>query len=242
MKRILCLLAVFSLLLGIPGALANNVMDPHATLLSDLTHNCPNTGIMLPDEFSPYQTTYLLTVADWVTRPTFTPTAFDPNAEITVNGKTVRSGQKSQVINMTDKPQAVEIVVTNNGLSTAYTIYLQRRPSEKRTKVSAGYINSIYLKGTTWRIDADLVTIQYASEDYDSGNLSTFTNSKKETKVYDYPLAVNAALYYGTKEHCTRARNIHDFLANYLNNGSTLYSLIYMESEIVAVFPYDADF
>ena len=45
------------------------------TLLSDLTHNCPNTGIMLPDSFSPYQTTYLLTVADWVSRPTFTPTA-----------------------------------------------------------------------------------------------------------------------------------------------------------------------
>ena len=34
-----------------------------STLLSNLTHNCPNTGIMLPESFSPYQTTYLLTVA-----------------------------------------------------------------------------------------------------------------------------------------------------------------------------------
>ncbi|MBR3905817.1 MAG: cadherin-like beta sandwich domain-containing protein, partial [Clostridia bacterium] len=61
-------------------------------MLSSLKHNCPNTGIMLPETFSPYQTTYLLTVADWVSRVTFTPTAFDPNAQITVNGQTVRSG------------------------------------------------------------------------------------------------------------------------------------------------------
>ena len=114
------------------------------TLLSSLSHNCPNTGVMLPETFSPYQTTYLLTVASWVSRPTFTPVAMDPNASIYVNGQYVRSGETSQVIPMTDKPQAVTIQVSNGGASTVYTVYLQRRPSERRTRVSAGYIQNIY--------------------------------------------------------------------------------------------------
>ena len=211
------------------------------TLLSDLTHNCPNTGIMLPEEFNPYQTTYLLTVADWVSAPTFTPTAYNSKAVIRVNGKVVKSGKKSQSISMTNKPQTVEITVSYGGASTTYTIYLQRRPSEKRTKVSAGYINRIYLKGTTWRIDADLVTVKYMGGDYTSGNLSTFTNTKKETNVYDYPLSPNCIFYYGNHYQCFRSSNVQDFMSNYLNAGSTLYTLVYMEGEIVAVFPYDSD-
>lgn len=211
-----------------------------STLLRSLTHNCPNTGIMLPEYFSPYQTTYLLTVASWVSRPTFTPTAMDPNAQITVNGQVVKSGQTSQVIPMTDKPQAVTIVVSNGGASTTYTIYLQRRPSEKRTRVSAGYISNIYLKGTTWRIDADLVTIKYNSDGYDTGNLSTFTNGGVDS--YDYEVAPNCIFYYGTKANCYRAYNIQEFMNNYLRYGSSLYTIIYIESQIIAVFPYGADY
>ena len=113
MKRILSLLVASILVLGCAAALADdggyttnynnsyntaytpingtnlpaNMSTPsHSTLLSGLTHNCPNTGIMLPEIFSPLQTTYLLTVANWVSRPTFTPVAVDPNAIITVNG------------------------------------------------------------------------------------------------------------------------------------------------------------
>ena len=211
-----------------------------STLLSSLTHNCPNTGIMLPQTFSPYQTTYLLTVADWVSRPTFTPVAFDPNAVITVNGVVVRSGQKSQVIPMTDKPQAVSIVVSNGGASTTYTIYLQRRPSEKRTRVSAGYISNIRLKGTTWWIDADLVTIKYRGDDYGNGNLSTFTNGGVDS--YDYEVATSCVFYYGTKANCYRAYNIQEFMNNYLRYGSALYTIIYIEDQIVAVFPDGADY
>ena len=129
------------------------------------------------------------------------------------NGQVVRSGQASQVISMTDKPQAVTIQVVNGGASTTYTIYLQRRPSEKRTRVSAGYINNIYLKGTTWRIDADLVTIKYSGEDYNSGNLSTFTNGGKDS--YDYEVDPNCIFYYGTKSNCYRATNISNFMNCY---------------------------
>lgn len=247
MKRLASLLLMIALLCSCMPALADDgyagmysYSSNTSTLLSSLTHNCPNTGIMLPDSFSPYQTTYLLTVADWVTRPTFTPTAYDPNATITVNGQYVRSGQTSQVINITDKPQIVTIQVSNGGASTTYTIYLQRRPSEKRTRVSAGYISNIYLKGTTWRIDADLVTIKYRSEEYATGNYSTFSNGSVDS--YDYEVAPNCIFYYGTKANCDRAYNIQEFMNNYLRYGSSLYTIVYIESQIVAVFPYGADY
>ena len=240
MKRFLALVLAGLLLCACFPALADDGGAVGSTLLRSLTHNCPNTGIMLPEVFSPYQTTYLLTVASWVSRPTFTPTAMDPNAVIRVNGQVVRSGQTSQVIPMTDKPQAVTIEVSNGSASTTYTIYLQRRPSEKRTRVSAGYIKNVYLKGTTWRIDADLVTVKYRGEDYDNGNLSTFTNASVDS--YDYEVSPNCIFYYGTKAIATRASNIRTFMQHYMDYGSTLYTIVYIESEIVAVFPYAADY
>lgn len=245
MKKAIALLAVLVMLCPLMPALADDgnyygSFTEGSTLLSKLTHNCPNTGIMLPEKFSPYQTTYLLTVASWVSRPTFTPTAVDPKATIRVNGQVVRSGQTSQIIEMTDKPQAVTIEVTNGSASTTYTIYLQRRPSDKRTRVSAGYINNIYLDGTTWNIDADLVTIKYMGDDYNSGNWSTFNNGGVDH--YKYPVSSHCIFYYGTKETCTRARNITAFMNNYLKYGSSLYTIVYIESEIVAVFPYGADY
>ncbi len=226
-----------------PHVTAAPTQNPYvsgSTLLSSLTHNCPNTGIMLPEYFSPYQTTYVLTVADWVSRPTFTPVAQNPNATITVNGRTVRSGQESQAIVLNDKPQAVTIKVSLGSASTTYTIYIQRRPSEKRTKVSSGYISRIYMKNNEWRIDADLVTMKYAGEDYINGNISTFSNSGRDS--YDYVIDPHCSFYYGTKANCYRAVNVQDFLNNYLRYGSSLYTFVYIESEIVAVFPYGADY
>ena len=240
MKRVLAIILAAVLLCPCFPVLADDGGAVGSTLLRSLTHNCPNTGIMLPEGFSPYQTTYLLTVASWVSRPTFTPTAMDPNAVIRVNGQIVRSGQASQVIPMTDKPQAVTIQVSNGSASTTYTVYLQRRPSERRTRVSAGYINNIYLKGTTWRIDADLVTIKYSASDYSSGNLSNFTNSSKDS--YDYEVDPNCIFYYGTKSNCYRATNISNFMNSYLTYGSSLYTIVYIEDKIVAVFPYGADY
>ena len=238
-RRLLPLtLALLLLLLFVPARVESN--QTGSTLLRSLTHNCPNTGVMLPETFSPYQTTYLLTVASWVSRPTFTPVAMDPSALILVNGQLVRSGETSQVIQMTDRPQAVTIEVRNGTGSTVYTIYLQRRPSERRTRVSAGYIQNIYLKGTTWRIDADLVSVKYSGTDYASGDLSTFTNNKVEH--YDYEVDPNCIFYYGTKANCIRAYNIYTFTNTYMQYGSSLYTIVYIEDKIVAVFPYGADY
>ena len=220
---------------------ANMATPSNSTLLSTLTHNCPNTGIMLPKTFSPYETTYLLTVANWVSRPTFTPVAMDPSSTITVNGQVVKSGGTSQAIPMTDEPQAVTIRVTNvSGASTTYTIYLQRRPSEKRTRISAGYINRIYQKGSDMRIDADLGNIKYLGTTYQEGNRSTFTNNS--TDGYDYVVDPNCILYYGTKYNPIRAADINEFMYNYRNTGSNLYTIIYIEEEIVCVLPYGADY
>ncbi len=211
-------------------------------LLSSLTHNCPNTGIMIPSTFSPYQTTYLLTVADWVSRPTFTPVSYDPNAIITVNGTAIRSGQTYSNLSMTDKPQAVTITVTSGNASTSYTIYLQRRPSEKRTRISAGYVNRIYFKNNEWRIDADLGTVTYTSDNYSTGSQSSFQNKTVETNKYDYVVSPNCLFYYGTPQNPIRLSTVTEFMNYYFAYGSSLYTFVYIEDEIVAVMPYGADY
>ncbi len=205
-----------------------------APQLTSLTHNCPNTGKMLPEYFSPSVTTYLLTVASWVSRVQFTPVSSDPYATIYVNGAIVRSGAASSYFKMTDNPQQVQIdVVGINGLRTSYTVYLQRRPSDRRTRVSAGYIENIYQKSGKWYIDADLGTVTYGA-----GNESTFVN--KTTDHYRYACTDSCVFYYGSMSSPYRAYNISDFMAH-AAIGS-LCRFIYIEDEIVAVLPYAPDY
>ncbi len=209
-------------------------VSPGAPQLISLTHNCPNTGKMLPEYFNPSVTTYLLTVASWVSRVQFTPMAGDPYATIYVNGTIVRSGATSSYIKMTDNPQQVTIeVVGSSGQRTAYTVFLQRRPSDRRTRVSAGYIENIYQKSGKWYIDADLGTVTYGD-----GNLSSFVN--KTVDHYRYACTDSCVFYYGSMASPQRAYNIHDFMNNTTIGG--LYRFVYIEDEIVAVMPYSPDY
>ena len=251
MRTVFILLTLLTLLcLCVPAALADEdpqVGDyyyreatdayPYASgtpRLTSLSHNCPNTGKMLPEYFDPNVSTYLLTVASWVSRVQFTPVASDPYATIYVNNTIVRSGASSNYIKMTDNPQQVLIeVVGNSGQRTVYTVYLQRRPSEKRTRVSAGYIENIYLKGNAWYIDADLGTVTYGD-----GNLSTFVN--KTVDHYRYACSADCIFYYGSMASPQRARNVNEFMS-YVSVGS-LYRFIYIEDQIVAVMPYAPDY
>ena len=161
--------------------------------------------------------------------------------QVTVNGQVVGSGQKSQVIQMTNDPQSVQITVSvygANNLLTAqntYTIFLQRRPSERRTRVSAGFIEKIEVSENIATISADLVTLKYQ----DKTNFSTFTN--ETYYLYKYKTSPNCLFYYGTKQHPIRTGDAYAFAANYLNSGSNLYYLIYIEDQIVAVLPYASD-
>ena len=240
MKKILCLLLLAVLALGLmPAAFAQQTLPPER--LGNLVHNAPNTGKMLPERFNPNQDTYLLTVASWGSRITFTPTIASPNAVVTVNGQVVASGQKSQIIQMSNDPQAVSITVSvyseGNVLSAqnTYTVYLQRRPSERRTRVSAGFISTIDVVDGIATINADLVTINYQG----NTNLSSYTN--ETVYMYKYKTSPNCLFYYGTASNPVRAADAQTFLNNYLNNGSSLYSLIYIEEEIVAVMPYGSN-
>ncbi|MDD4080926.1 MAG: cadherin-like beta sandwich domain-containing protein [Eubacteriales bacterium] len=239
-KSIVSILIVLLLLSQAALSLAQPMNTLPPDRLVSLTHNAPNTGIMLPDRFDPWQNTYLLTVAHWVSRITFEPVTSSPASVVTVNGQPVASGQKSQIINMTDKPQEVQIVVSayEGGALTAqntYIVYLQRRPSEYRTRVSAGYITQIDMKGGIATISADLVTITYQGET----NRSTFYNDT--VYLYKYDTSPNCLFYYGTKQNPVRAFDAQEFYNNYLLNGSNLYYLVYIENEIVAVLPYASD-
>lgn len=241
MKKIASLLIALLLILALmPAALAQSAIPPERLL--NLVHNAPNTGKMLPEHFDPFQNTYLLTVASWVSRITFTPTTSSPTSVVTVNGQVVASGQKSQVIQMTNDPQAVQITVSAYGAGNAltaqntYTIYLQRRPSERRTRVSAGYITDITLADNgIATISADLVTLKYSG----NTNASTFTN--ETVYIYKYKTAPNGYFYYrGLSNEPLRAYTAEAFANNYekfVNN--TLYTLVYIEDEIVAIFPYE---
>jgi hypothetical protein len=239
MKKLICILAVVLLMIT-QTALASPPGFP-PELLTNLVHNAPNTGKMLPSTFDPYQNTYLLTVASWVSRINFTPTTSTPQAQVTVNGEPVMSGQASQYIQLTNDPQAVLITVSvydgGNALTAqnTYTVYLQRRPSERRTRVSAGYITGISISNGIATISADLVTLNYQGKT----NQSTFINDT--VYLYKYNTTPNCLFYYGTMQNPIRAKNAQIFLDNYLSTGSNLYYLVYIEDEIVAVLPYSSD-
>lgn len=235
-KALLCgLTALLLFLFSLPAIAAQAAP---ADRLSSLTHNIPNTGIMMPEKFDPYQTTYLLTVASWVSRVRLTPACSSPDSVITVNGQVVKSGEASPVIQMTNEPQAATVTVSSYEGSqlvgqTTYTVYLQRRPSERRTRVSAGYISDIFIKDDVCTISADLVTLKYQGK----SNVSTFINDSGY--IYkDYRCADSCLYYYGTLDAPVRARSAAEFIAHYGETGNTLYYLIYLEDQIVAVLPY----
>ena len=228
-----CMLAAMTILVPF-SATAEGYYEEEPPLLMSLTHNCKNTGRMLPEYFNPTVDCYILTVASWVSNPKFTMTANDPTYTITVNGQYVQQGVEFQVAKMDDNPKQVDIrVSTPGGQYRDYTVFLPRRPSERRTKVSAGYINSIDFKDNKWYIDADLVSVTYQS-----GNVSTFTN--KTVEHYNYACQDNVTLYYGSIENPVRARNMNDF--NSYCDHAAMYRFIYIEDEIVAVMPYQADY
>lgn len=242
MRKVSLLLMIAVLIVSLlPFALAQPAGNLPPEFLANLIHNAPNTGKMLPERFDPYTDTYLLTVASWVSRLTFTPTASSANARITVNGQAVASGQKSQIIQLTNDPQTVSIVVSvydqANQLMAqkTYTIFLQRRPSERRTRVSAGFINNIKLEDKKAVISADLVTLSYKGVT----NLSTYVNDT--VYLYKYTTSDNCLFYFGTMNNPIRAVDAQNFMDNYLNYGSNLYYLVYIEDEIVAVLPYSSD-
>ncbi len=237
MKKLSRILLILALLFALAAPVTASAEFTDGPVLNALTNNVPNTGIMLPDAFQPEQPSYLLTVADWVSNVYFTPYCYTPGVTIYFNGQAVASGTRTASITLSNEPTFVTFtLVASDSKSNTYIIYLQRRPSEKRTRVSAGYIESMYSNGTANYIRADLVTVNYT----EGTNLSTFEN--ETYYIYDYACSDNCIFYYGTMANPIRATSFANFLANYRAYGSTLYRIIYIEDEIVAVMPYGSDY
>ncbi|NMD38444.1 MAG: cadherin-like beta sandwich domain-containing protein [Christensenellaceae bacterium] len=213
-----------------------NINDANNPLL-DLSNNVPNTGKMLPAHFHPSIKSYILTVADWVSRVNFTPHYTDPQAIVKINGVIVANGTKSANIEMSNDPSMVSVEVLGaNKFYTQYTIFLQRRPSERRTRVSSGFITKIEYKNKAYNLSADLVKVTYQ----ENSNLSTFVNETKA--IYTHTIASDCTLYYGTMANPIRAISIEDFVHNYQSAGSNLYRIFYIEDKIVGLLPYGADY
>ncbi len=234
MKKILVAAVAFCLLASSLAPAAQASPPLHDSALVSLAHNCPNTGIMLPETFSPYVTTYLLTVASWVSRVNFTPVSANPMAAILVNGAYVMSGQTCSDFEMTDKPQTVIITVTAPSMeTTVYTVFLQRRPSEARTYSSVGYLKNMYLKSGKYYMDFDLVT-----PTWEEGSSKCTGIVNDSTKIYKYPVRDNAILYRGALNNPTRSRSPENFRSHVTLNGTEMFRVVYIEDEIVAVTPF----
>lgn len=215
----------------IPGAMA----EAGSARILDFKHNVTVTGKMVPTVFDPDTTSYLLTTGRDVNNVYFTITLEDPMATMFINGQRVESGKKIQVAWMKDTPQLVKVEIYGiYGAYMEYNFFLQRRPSEKRTRVSSGYITSMQLKNGVTNITADLVNVYYSN-----GNESTFHNDS--TQLYTYPCSTNCIFYYGTIEDPHRCHNVTEFSYYYTQTPDQLYRFVYIEDEIVAVMPYAAD-
>jgi hypothetical protein len=200
-----------------------------------LTHNAPNTGIMVPSSFSPAQTSYLLTVADWVSTVYFVP--YSPNAvTIYFNGTVVSNGGRTPSITLSDNPtSATFMLIGSGGQTNTYTVFIQRRPSERQ--ISVGYIDSLYTSGGKNYIRADRVKATFTA----GTNLSSFVN---EVVGYMYTNACtdDCIFYYGTMQNPIRSISFTDFISHYTLYGSTLYRFIIIKGDIVAVMPYNSDY
>lgn len=236
MKRLTAILILLALLtLPALHALAGPGAPPPSYLIS-LEHNAPRTGIMLPKAFDPYHHTYLLTVASWVSRITFTCVASDPLAAIYVNGQLTPKGVPSQIIRMKDEPQEVTIQVVSGGDTTTYTVYLQRRPGYDR--VSAGYIRQAKPdnSGSVWELKLDLVTVKYT----EGTALSTFTN--KDTKLDTYSTTANCICYSGTMQNPVREQGTFNFFKFSADvGGNTLYRFVIIGERVHMILPYASD-
>ncbi len=232
MRRILSVLLLFVLCFTV---LTNGANASEYNPFFGFTNNCHNTGILTPSVFNPNIDTYLLTVGSFVNGVTLSPQYANPaEYHVKINGVVTQNGAESPVIQMSNTTSTAIIeVVGNNGFYKKYTVYVQRRPSERRTRLSSGFIEPYY-KGNNLRVKADLVNVKYSY-----GNVSTFIN--ETSAMYDHAVDANCIFYYGTMQNPIRAKDANEFLANYQSAGSNLYRIMYLEDRIIALLPYQSD-
>lgn len=228
MKQLLCaVLAAALLLVSLP------VPAENLPVLTGLTVSSEGTVKMVPEVFDPFTSTYLITVDSYVNTVSLIPNAAYGTA-VYVDGQYTPVGSASRAIALGDTPLEITVRVTRYGAVNEYTFFLQRRPSEKRTRVSAGFIQSIYQSGGKWYIAADLVTVNYRGSSYSDGNRSSYINDS--SYLYKYPVSSKCVFYYSANGIARQCKDLYGFMSVY--TGTAMYRIVYMEDEIVAVMPY----
>jgi len=132
--------------------------------------------------------------------------------------------------------------IMNTALSSAYIspapVTATPAPTArvKETRVSVGYIDSMYTSNSRNYFSVDRVDVTYQS----GTNVSTFINGY--STLFKNVCSENCLFYYGTMENPIRTTSYTEFKAHYMDNGSALYRFFIMNDEIVAVMPYAADY
>jgi hypothetical protein len=99
--------------------------------------------------------------------------------------------------------------------------------------VSAGYLSSFYQKNDAWRLDADLVTLEWNNNDVTVGALNGYNN--KTYDHYDYVLDPHCLFYAGLNGGIRRVSGLSEFTQT--ADLTRLYFVFYMGDKVVAIIP-----
>ncbi|MBF0430230.1 MAG: cadherin-like beta sandwich domain-containing protein [Fibrobacteria bacterium] len=119
-----------------------------------------SSGGTLSPNFNSINTSYVFAVSNSTSNVTFTPTATDSNATITVNGDTVISGNESNPVNLIVGNNPIPVVVTaEDGITIrTYTVTIDRAPSTDATLsnliVSKGSLSPVFSSDEPKYIDS----------------------------------------------------------------------------------------
>ncbi|MEL7730677.1 cadherin-like beta sandwich domain-containing protein, partial [Citromicrobium bathyomarinum] len=153
----------------------------------------------LQPAFGPFNTNYLVDVANSVTSITVTPTAADADATITVAGNAVASGSASAPVALTIGSNAIAVVVTAaDGTMLEYTIAVTRAASSDATlsdlAVSEGTLTPAFDPGRTSyavAVDTPVDSIRVKPTVSDAGATVTVAGNAVASGSASAPITLN---------------------------------------------------
>ncbi|HCU25344.1 MAG TPA: integrin [Deltaproteobacteria bacterium] len=125
----------------------------------------------LSPTFSSEETDYSSEVSFFVHSVHITAVAADPDSSLSVNGESVNSGELSSEISLAEGVNPIEIVVSRGGLSTTYTLRLERDSASQfaeQAYLKASQIDESDWFGARISLSGDILAVGVPSED--SGN------------------------------------------------------------------------
>ena len=111
-----------------------------SSYLSSLTVQSRSGAISLTPPFVKTTQNYTAGVANSITSATFTPTAENPSATITINGTVVASGQVSPSFNLAEGNNTFTIIVTSGGVGFTYIVVIAKAYNLLLNKADIAYV------------------------------------------------------------------------------------------------------